>query len=303
MVAMDPLAGLEELGFTEVPDVLASPLSSPDNSWEDGRRSAGSSSGGSTPAPPPGSSASEGCSVYVSNLAYAVSRAALARLFAPCGDVRRVSIPLDAVGRPQGHAYIEFATPHEAQAALSVAGSEVGGRPLRVSLKRSTIKGGASPSPHHRCSEPGGGRHGGAQQLQLQLPGAGVAGGRQGRAQGGGARGRPGAQQQQPQLSPSRGRVASDDASYYHHQHYNMRQAPYKSGAPYPTSLHQPQPHGTFGGYYMSDHTAAAQQQQHYSSYHHQQQHGSYGDAYQHHDYNPHVHHAQVSAVYHGRVE
>jgi len=94
MVAMDVLAGLEELGFTEVPDVLASPLSgpsSPDPS-EDGRRGSGGGRGSSSSAP-------EGCSVYVSNLAYAVSRAALARLFGSCGDVRRVSIPLDPVGR------------------------------------------------------------------------------------------------------------------------------------------------------------------------------------------------------------
>jgi hypothetical protein len=104
---MGPLAGLEELGFTEVPDELASPisglLSSPDTdcSGSDdggrrggggGERRAGSPSGG-------GGAAAEACSVYVSNLAYAVSRAALVRLFAPCGDVRRVSIPLDPVGR------------------------------------------------------------------------------------------------------------------------------------------------------------------------------------------------------------
>ncbi|KIY91667.1 hypothetical protein MNEG_16297 [Monoraphidium neglectum] len=99
-MVMGALDGLEELGFTEVPDALASPLSgllsSPDTDYssDDGsRRRAGTPPAGGAGA------AAEGCSVYVSNLAYAVSRAALARLFAGCGDVRRVSIPLDAVGR------------------------------------------------------------------------------------------------------------------------------------------------------------------------------------------------------------
>jgi RNA recognition motif-containing protein len=95
MVAIDALAGLglEELGFTEVPDALASPLSSPDHS-SDGPGGRGGGGGGDAE--------NEGRSVYVSNLAYAVSRAALTRLFSPCGEVRRVSIPLDPVGRCAG---------------------------------------------------------------------------------------------------------------------------------------------------------------------------------------------------------
>jgi RNA recognition motif-containing protein len=97
MVAMDALAGLEELGFTEVPDVLASPLSGPSSPGHssDGSARGGRGGGGGSD----GSAEGEGRSVYVSNLAYAVSRATLARLFASCGEVRRVSIPLDPGGR------------------------------------------------------------------------------------------------------------------------------------------------------------------------------------------------------------
>lgn len=98
MVAMDALAGLEELGFVEVPDALASPLSSPDR-WGGADAGGGGDPRAGRGGAGAGAAAAEGCSVYVSNLAYAVSRSALARLFAACGDVRRVSIPLDPAGR------------------------------------------------------------------------------------------------------------------------------------------------------------------------------------------------------------
>lgn len=108
MVAMDPLAGLEELGFTEVPDALASPLSEgPGSSSDDAPdcRGAASAGGGARHKGRHGGAGGDAgagagaASVYVSNVGYAVSRAALARLFSRCGDVKRVSVPLDAAGR------------------------------------------------------------------------------------------------------------------------------------------------------------------------------------------------------------
>lgn len=73
MDALDALDGLEAFGFTEVPDALASPLSSPEYS-DDGRRSVGSSGASAAAGGGASAAANEGCSIYVSNLAYAVSR-------------------------------------------------------------------------------------------------------------------------------------------------------------------------------------------------------------------------------------
>lgn len=317
MVAMDVLAGLEELGFTEVPDVLASPLSgpsSPDPS-EDGRRGGGGGRGSSS------SSAPEGCSVYVSNLAYAVSRAALARLFGSCGDVRRVSIPLDPVGRPQGHAYIEFASPHQAQAALNVAGAEMGGRPLRVSLKRSgSPTGGKSPSPspaaaggshaaaldaaspqhlqhqQHRASEPGHSRHPGS----AYGGGGGSTGGRQGRSQNGGG----GGSGRRAGGDRGRARVVSDDTGYYpspaapapHPQPAPRHVHPFsKTGIPHSGSQHglfpAPVQHAAHGGAYSGHMGSHGDQHQHHHPHANghavQQQH--YNGGYSAHHHLPHA--------------
>ncbi|KAI8475717.1 MAG: hypothetical protein J3K34DRAFT_517145 [Monoraphidium minutum] len=268
-MVMDALAGLEELGFTEVPDALASPslLSSPD-SYSHDCASGGSddSRGGGRRGTPPaggwpagaagGPPAAEGCSVYVSNLAYAVSRAALVRLFAGCGDVRRVSIPLDPAGRPQGHAYVEFGSPHEAQAALNVAGAQMGGRPLRVSLKRSGAKPGAPPGggpPQHRASEPGSGRHAAA---GLQPSG--------GRAPRGGAppapRGRAG--------GAPRGRGVSDDASYSAHAPHGHHAPPRGGAHPYAKGAA-----AAYGG-------GAAAAVAHHGLYAHAPHHGGYDGHY-----------------------
>ncbi|GBF97404.1 hypothetical protein Rsub_09569 [Raphidocelis subcapitata] len=290
MVVMDVLAGLEELGFTEVPDSLASPLSSPDHCGGDEDGGRGGRGAGS---------AAEGCSVYVSNLAYAVSRAALARLFSACGDVRRVSIPLDPAGRPQGHAYVEFATPMEAQAALGIAGTEVGGRPLRVSLKRSASAASKQPGPaasaahqhQHRASEPGSGRHGG-------VPGSG----RQPRANGGGRARQGGAH------AHARGRVTSDDASYYgaaaapRHTHHSLAKAAAAAAAAAAHGAHpfyQPDHQGAFSAHALDAHAHA-----HASAFHHhqQQQHGQAGALHYDAAAAAHIYAAHGYSAAHGHV-
>lgn len=192
-----------------------------------------------------------------------------------------------AACRPQGHAYVEFGSAQEAQAALGVAGAQIGGRALRVSLKRSGSKQGdrpaAAPAPagppqqphHHRASEPGGGRHAAAGSQH---------GGRQPRS-GGGSRGRAaagGGAQQVPY--GGRGRVASDDASFYG---VGARGGhPYKSASAaaggYAAGPHaQLYPHSAAAGY--GGHDALAHQQ------HMAQQHyyggGGYDGGYADHDH------------------
>lgn len=181
----------------------------------------------------------------------------------------------------------------------------MGGRPLRVSLKRSGAKGSGSggsstPPPQHRASEPGSGR---------QSQGGG-AGGRQGRSGGvGGARGgsgsgsgRPGGpQQQQGGGSAARGRGVSDDASYYHSP--GGRHHPFKGNSPYPNGhtnghpIHQPQPHSSYGSHFMAD-----QQLQHQPSYYNHNQHSVYGDGGYSHDYHPHGHRHQMHSMYYAHA-
>ncbi len=107
-----------------------------------------------------------GTRLYVGNLSFGTTEAALRELFAADGrTVSEVKIVTDRdTGQPRGFAFVEMGSPADAQAAISaLQGREVDGRTLTVNAAR----------------EREGGRGGGR-------GGRGGGGGRGGRGGGGG---------------------------------------------------------------------------------------------------------------------
>ena len=112
-----------------------------------------------------------GTKLYVGNLSYATTEESLKSAFETDGrHVTQVSIITDRMtGQPRGFAFVEMATPAEAEAAISALdGYELDGRTLKVSEAR------------ERSGAGGGGGGGGGGYR------SGGGGG------GGGGRGRPG---------------------------------------------------------------------------------------------------------------
>ncbi|KAI4342287.1 hypothetical protein MLD38_026927 [Melastoma candidum] len=61
--------------------------------------------------------------------------------FHSCGTVNRVTIRSDNYGQPKGYAYVEFLEPEAAQEALLLNESELHGRQLKVTAKRTNVPG------------------------------------------------------------------------------------------------------------------------------------------------------------------
>jgi len=72
--------------------------------------------------------------VFVGNLPFETTDEELRDLFSTCGSVELVSIPINKeTGQPRGFAFVDLASKEEVQTAIdSLAGSEFGGRSLRV---------------------------------------------------------------------------------------------------------------------------------------------------------------------------
>lgn len=86
-----------------------------------------------------------GTKLYVGNLSYATNEETLRAVFGEGGrQVRNVSIIIDReTGRSRGFAFVQMASPEEAQAAIAALdGHEVAGRPLRVKEAREREPGG-----------------------------------------------------------------------------------------------------------------------------------------------------------------
>jgi RNA recognition motif-containing protein len=111
-----------------------------------------------------------GKKIYVGNLGYDVTDAALQTLFAPHGTVQSAQIIIDrSTGRSKGFGFVEMGSDDEAKAAINALnGQDNGGRALTVNE--------AKP----RESRPGGGGFGG---------GGGGGGGSRGGYGGGGGGG------------------------------------------------------------------------------------------------------------------
>ncbi|MBA0716925.1 hypothetical protein Golax_004777, partial [Gossypium laxum] len=61
--------------------------------------------------------------------------------FQSCGTVNRVTIRTDKYGQPKGYAYVEFLEAEAVQDALLLNESELHGRQLKVTAKRTNIPG------------------------------------------------------------------------------------------------------------------------------------------------------------------
>ncbi|CAN6709861.1 unnamed protein product [Malus baccata var. baccata] len=98
-------------------------------------------------------------SIYVGNVDYACTPEEVQQHFQSCGTVNRVTILTDKFGQPKGFAYVEFVEVEAVQNALLLNESELHGRQLKVSAKRTNVPGlkqyrGRRPSPFSRSRRP-----------------------------------------------------------------------------------------------------------------------------------------------------
>ena len=96
--------------------------------------------------------------LYVGNLTYEVTDAALEQLFAAHGNVKSAQVIMDRdTGRSKGFGFVEMGSDQEAQAAIAALnGQESGGRTLTVNEARPKEGGGGGG----RSGGGGGGRGG-----------------------------------------------------------------------------------------------------------------------------------------------
>ena len=97
-----------------------------------------------------------GRKLYVGNLTYDVTDAALEAMFAPHGTVQSAQVIMDRdSGRSKGFGFVEMSSDQEAQAAIqALNGAEVDGRRLTVNEARPREERGGGRGG------PGGGRGG-----------------------------------------------------------------------------------------------------------------------------------------------
>jgi cold-inducible RNA-binding protein len=79
-----------------------------------------------------------GKKIYVGNLPYSVTDAALADIFAAHGTVQSAQVIMEReTGRSKGFGFVEMATEEEAQGAIeALNGQDMDGRPLTVNEAR-----------------------------------------------------------------------------------------------------------------------------------------------------------------------
>ncbi|XP_058731417.1 polyadenylate-binding protein 2-like isoform X2 [Vicia villosa] len=80
-------------------------------------------------------------SIFVGNVDYACTPEEVQQHFQSCGTVNRVTIRTDKFGQPKGYAYVEFVEVEAVQEALSLNESELHGRQLKVTAKRTNVPG------------------------------------------------------------------------------------------------------------------------------------------------------------------
>lgn len=80
-------------------------------------------------------------SIYVGNVDYGCSPEEVQQHFQSCGTVNRVTILTDRGGQPKGFAYVEFDEVEAVQNAILLNESELHGRQLKVSVKRTNVPG------------------------------------------------------------------------------------------------------------------------------------------------------------------
>ncbi|KAH6767006.1 RNA-binding family protein [Perilla frutescens var. hirtella] len=80
-------------------------------------------------------------SVFVGNVDYACTPEEVQQHFQSCGTVNRVTIRTNKYGQPKGYAYVEFLEVEAVDQALLLNESELHGRQLKVSSKRTNVPG------------------------------------------------------------------------------------------------------------------------------------------------------------------
>ncbi|KAL3647546.1 Polyadenylate-binding protein 1 [Castilleja foliolosa] len=98
-------------------------------------------------------------SIYVGNVDYACTPEEVQQHFQSCGTVNRVTILTDKFGQPKGFAYVEFVEAEAIQNGLLLNESELHGRQLKVSAKRTNVPGmrqfrGRRPNPYFGTRRP-----------------------------------------------------------------------------------------------------------------------------------------------------
>lgn len=91
--------------------------------------------------------------IYVGNLSYSLDEDALRQAFEEFGEIKETAFPKDRVtGRPRGFAFITFAEPAAAEAALKMDGQELAGRKVVVkfALERKSGSGGNGGGGYRR---------------------------------------------------------------------------------------------------------------------------------------------------------
>lgn len=85
--------------------------------------------------------------IYVGNLPFDASEAAVQKLFAEYGEVLSVALPTDReTGRPRGFGFIEMAPEAAAKAIAGLNGKDFGGRALNVNEAKPREAGGGPRS-------------------------------------------------------------------------------------------------------------------------------------------------------------
>ncbi|KAL0233313.1 hypothetical protein GEMRC1_012058 [Eukaryota sp. GEM-RC1] len=80
-------------------------------------------------------------SIFVGNLGPATTSAELEDHFSACGNIERVTLPVNPMRQPKGFAYIEFSEKSQAEAALALNDSIIkdNGRQIAVVAKRTNL--------------------------------------------------------------------------------------------------------------------------------------------------------------------
>lgn len=125
-----------------------------------------------------------GNKLFVGNLSFDVGEDELREVFAECGDVRSVAVPLDRyTNNPRGFAFVEMGSESDCASAISTLnGRDLRGRSLRVSEALERGAGGGGGGGGGRGPRGGGGGGG-------DRGGGGGGGDRGGRGGGGGGGG------------------------------------------------------------------------------------------------------------------
>ncbi|KAJ9174885.1 hypothetical protein P3X46_013485 [Hevea brasiliensis] len=80
-------------------------------------------------------------SVFIGNVDYSCTPEEVQQHFQSCGTINRITIRTDKYGQPKGYAYVEFFETEAVQEALLLNETELRGRQLKVTAKRTNIPG------------------------------------------------------------------------------------------------------------------------------------------------------------------